>query len=165
MFLSSLEQTKTFQTGKKKFEIVRKSSVLFPLKPRYMETFRCYNKLIRFRSGFVFKLKKSPKCSDSIFKNFWNRLKRSAFVPIKSGPNQNVLVCFDSKLRYQNVCAFVIIIIFSECFKENSASGLWISSQIWSQNPKGSKCVCKGPMPNRFMQKKNQKTRLIVMSL
>jgi hypothetical protein len=92
LFLSNLKQTKTFQTGKKKLEIVRKSSVLFPLKPRYMETFGCNNKLIRFHSGFVFKLKKSPKRSDMIFKNFWNRLKRSAFVPIKSGPNQNVLV-------------------------------------------------------------------------
>ncbi len=77
-----------------------------------METFRCDNKLIRFRSGLVFKLKKSPKHSNSILKKFWNRLKRSAFVPIKSGPNQNVLFCFDNKLRYRNVCAFVIIIIF-----------------------------------------------------
>ncbi len=37
-----------------KLEIVPKSSVLFPLKPRYMETFRYDNKLMRFRSGFVF---------------------------------------------------------------------------------------------------------------
>ncbi len=53
---SSLEQTKTFLTGKINLEIVPKSSFLFPLKPRYMKTFRCDNKLIRFCSGFVFKL-------------------------------------------------------------------------------------------------------------
>ncbi len=36
-------------------------------------------------------------------------MKSSAFVPIISGLNQNVLVLFDNKLRYRNVCAFVSI--------------------------------------------------------
>jgi hypothetical protein len=59
-----LKANKTFQTGKKKLEIVHKSSVLFALKPKRMETFRSDNKLTRFHSVFVFKLKKSPKHSD-----------------------------------------------------------------------------------------------------
>jgi hypothetical protein len=51
-------------------EIVRKSSVLFPLKHRCMETFLSDNKLAQFRSGFVFKLTKMRKHSDSILNNF-----------------------------------------------------------------------------------------------
>ena len=53
---SNLEQTKTFRTGKINLEIVPKSSFLFPLKPGHMKMFWCDNKLIRFCSGFVFKL-------------------------------------------------------------------------------------------------------------
>ncbi len=45
-----------FQTGKKNLEIVCKSSILFALKPKCMETFRSDNKLTLFCSCFVFKL-------------------------------------------------------------------------------------------------------------
>jgi hypothetical protein len=67
---SSLEQTKTFRTGKINLEMVPKSSFLFPLKPRYMKTFRCDNKLIRFFLVSFLNFKKSSKCSDWILKIF-----------------------------------------------------------------------------------------------
>ncbi len=94
LILEKLDQTKTFRTGKKIWKIVRKSSVLFALKPRCTETFRCDNKLTRFCSGLVFKLKKIAKTFRFDFKQFGNKLKRSAFVPIISRSNQNVLFLF-----------------------------------------------------------------------
>jgi hypothetical protein len=94
LILEKMDQTKTFRTSKKLWKIVRKSSVLFALKPRCMETFRCNNKLTRFCSGLAFKLKKIVKTFQFDFKQFWNKLKRSAFVPIISRSNQNVLFLF-----------------------------------------------------------------------
>jgi hypothetical protein len=117
-----------------------------------METFRCDNKLIRFRSGFVFKLKKSPKRSDSIFKKFWNRLKRSAFVPIKSGRNQNVLVCFDSKLRYRNVCAFVTIISFLNVSKKTRRVDYEYLREFEAKTPENPP-HCHVPLKSALLQK------------
>jgi hypothetical protein len=49
-------------------------------------------------------------CHIKIRKELLNRLKRSAFVPIISRPNENVFfVCFDNKLQYRNVCAYILI--------------------------------------------------------
>jgi len=40
------------------------------------------------------------------FKNFWNKLKRSAFALIISGQFKMFCFCFDNKLRYLFVSIF-----------------------------------------------------------
>jgi len=99
LILEKLDQRKTFGTSKKLWKIVRKSSVLFALKPRCMETFRCNNKLTRFCSGLAFKLKKIVKTFQFDFKQFWNKLKRSAFVPIIADQIKTFCFCSGNKLH------------------------------------------------------------------
>ncbi len=71
-------------------------------------------------------LKIQTCCFDSLA--VWSKQKRSDFVPIISGPNQNVLVSSDNKLRYRNVCPFILISL--TLLSMTQGSGSWIQKIV-----------------------------------